>query len=356
MTVAMVLLVADCGVVMAMTAHPAIAAVTSAARIAALCALWSALKRRAAPGEHRPSQWWPTAAYAYALVVVFGSAAVAGARNWIWLPTCDGRLVQSLFVQQMVVVDRGFAAAIGAVIVWACCRAAPPPARPAPARVPGVWSIATLATFSFPLCFIAAEVYIHLVGAQHWCHQLTADALPPAIQFWTFVASGFEEELTFTGAALVLLLGARKPQLFAVLAVNIAARMSLHLYYADHRTVLLWLGWIVIWSGGGLMVAMAVGRYAMAHGLSRPRFAVIWAVSTACAHSLSNMFGMGGRLVLLLATLLVMAVCAVEMAWRGPRARNMFWWLTPPTGSPGTPDPEREPIGDAAAAAPEYRE
>ncbi|MEE3755356.1 hypothetical protein [Mycobacterium intracellulare] len=100
-----------------------------------------------------------------------------------------------------------------------------------------------------------------------------------------------------------------------------------------------------MWSGAGLLVALVVGRYAIAQGLSRPRFAVAWSVSAACAHSLTNMHDLGGALLLLLATALVMAACAVEMSMRGPRSRNMLWWLATADSAPKQADPERETIG-----------
>jgi hypothetical protein len=101
--------------------------------------------------------------------------------------------------------------------------------------------------------------------------------------------AGPQEEIVFTGIALLLLAGCGWRLQCAAIAASAAARGSLHLYYADHRTVWAWMLWAAVWSGGGLLLAFIASRIADQVNIGRRFFAIIYTAGIVVAQSLCDM-------------------------------------------------------------------
>ncbi|ORW24566.1 hypothetical protein AWC17_03215 [Mycobacterium nebraskense] len=173
-------------------------------------------------------------------------------------------------------------------------------------------------------CAFAAYTVVWALGAmvKHgtagWCREITSAGADPGYGLLLDIASGPQEEVTFTGVALLLLAGRGWAVQCSAVAISAAARGVLHLYYADHHTVWIWMAWAATWSGGGLLFAFLVDHSARATGMGHRRFTAVYTSGIVAAHSLMNM----SWIVVYLAV-----VAGAFVAVLIDRLRHEFWWL-----------------------------
>ncbi|MFV8161371.1 hypothetical protein ACNQVK_04520 [Mycobacterium sp. 134] len=256
--------------------------------------------------------------YAAALFAVFGSKLTWSVHDWLWPAACRAL---SGIAPALDLLDRILAAAIAALILSAILVAS----RSNQCQVdrpPRAWSVALIAGLAFAFLFLLGQEYLRRLGIEPWCDALTNDALPSPFRLANEVVSGFEEEIVLTGIPLALLAFSRWPAMAAAVAVNVLARSTLHLYYTEQATTLWWVGWVAIWSGAALMVALLVGRQAISMGMSVTRCVLAYTVTTAATHSLTNLVGPGGTWLLTCGLTVAVVVCMTLL-----KRRNPLWWL-----------------------------
>lgn len=256
--------------------------------------------------------------YTAALVAVFGSKLVWSLYDWVWPAACE---VPTGLAPALDLLDRILAAAIAALILSAILVASRNN-RCEVERRPRAWSVALIAGLAFAFLFLLGQEYLRRLGIEPWCDALTNDALPTPFRLANEMVSGFEEEIVFTGIPVALLAFSRWPALAAAVAVNVLARSTLHLYYTQPATTLWWVGWVAIWSGAALIVALLAGRQAISMGMPVARFVLAYTVTTAATHSLCNLVGPGGNWLLACGLMVAVVVCMTL-----PKRRNALWWL-----------------------------
>lgn len=258
------------------------------------------------------------AGYAASLLAAYGFAPFVAVGMWISQADCaasSGAVTGSNFDLLSRVIDASIAAALlAAITLW------PRPAEQTEGHLgPRRWSVLVLTYCAYSVARFLTSVFQYSVALSPRCVNTTAAALSIANLAPIAFISGFQEELAFTGVALALLLGARLRVLLAAALLNVIVRGAEHLYYADHSTVLLWLTWVAIWSGGSLMFGFWLGQRALAHGMSTAAFAGVFAVAAAIAHSTLNF----GPTVLAVMLLLVLAGLIANRNW----FRSRFGWV-----------------------------
>lgn len=256
--------------------------------------------------------------YAAALFAVFGSKLVWSVHDWLWLSDCETATDLALVLN---LVDRVFAAVIAALILSAILLASHID-RCEIERRPSAWSVALLAGLAFAFLFVLSQEYLRRLGIKAWCTALTNDALPSPFRLTNEVVSGFEEEIVFTGIPVALLAFSRWPAIAAAVAVNVLARTALHLYYTEQATTLWWAGWVTIWSGAALIIALLASRRAISMGMPVSLCVLAYTVTTAATHSLSNLIGVGGSWLIACGLITAVVVCMAL-----PKRRNPLWWL-----------------------------
>ncbi len=256
--------------------------------------------------------------YAAALCAVFGSKLTWSVVDWLWPAACKAPTVLAPALDPL---DRILAAAIAALILSAILVATRINQCEVDRR-PRAWSVALIAGLAFAFPFLLGQEYLRRLGIEPWCDALTNDALPSPFRLANEVVSGFEEEIAFTGIPVALLAFSRWPALAAAVAVNVLARSILHLYYTEQATSLWWVGWVAIWSGAVLIVALLAGRQAISMGMPVDRFVVAYTVTAAATHSVSNLVGVAGNWLLACGLMVAVVVCVTL-----PKRRNPLWWL-----------------------------
>lgn len=256
--------------------------------------------------------------YAAALFAVYGAKLIWSVYDWVWPATCEAPTDLS---PALGLLDRILEAAIAALILAAILVASRSNQCEVDRR-PRAWSVALLAGLAFAFLFLISQRYLHHFEVKPWCHFITNDALPTASRIANQVVSGFEEELVFTGIPVALLAFSRWPAMAAAVAVNVLARTTLHLYYTQPATTLWWVGWVTIWSGAVLVVALLASRRAISMGMPVTRCVVAYAVTTAATHSLSNLVGEGGNWLLACGLMVAVVACMAL-----PKRRNPLWWV-----------------------------
>lgn len=300
---------------------PVRAWVVVAAQFGAFAATWWAVHRisRGAGGDGVK-----VLAYTAGLFAVFGPAMVAGVIKWVWPLKCSDA-PSAIASNGFDVVDRVLTAVIAGLVLAALLHAREKPENEPVSRVPSGWSVAFLAaTFVF-FCNFASTSYRLVATVEPWCEGITGSALPSGVGTAVSVVSGFQEELAFTGFALALFLSSRRRTLAVVVAINVLCRFVLHLYYADHHSVWWWLGWVVIWSGGGLVAAVAVGRKALSRSMSATSLVSVYSIGAAVAHSAYNL---SPGIFRFIAGPVLLAV-VMMLVGDGSRPWHALWWLAP---------------------------
>jgi hypothetical protein len=253
------------------------------------------------------------AGYAASLLAAYGFAPFMAVKMWMSQAGCgvgSGAVTGSSFDLLTRVIDAGIAAALLAAITLWPRSAEQTKGHLAPRR----WSVLVLALCGYSVARFLSSVFQYLAALTPRCINMTATALPIANFIPIELISGFQEELALTGIALALLSGVRSRVLVAAVLLNVIVRGAEHLYYADHHTVLLWLTWVAIWSGGSLMFGFWLGQRALAHGMSTAAFAGVYGVAAAIAHSGLNF----GPFVLFAVMLLLVLAGLIAN-------RNWFW-------------------------------
>lgn len=300
---------------------PVLAWAVVAAQVGAFAATWWAVHRisRGAGGDGMK-----VLAYTAGLFAVFGPAMVAGVVKWIWPLKCSDA-PSAIASNGFDVVDRVLTAVIAGLVLAALLHVRAKPENEPVSRVPSGWSVAFLAaTFVF-FCNFASTTYRLVATVEPWCEGITGSALPSGVGTAVSVVSGFQEELALTGFALALFLSSRWHTVAIAVAINVLCRFVLHLYYADHHSVWWWLGWVVIWSGGGLVAAIAVGRKALNRSMPTTSLVAAYAIGTAAAHSAYNLSPAIFRFI---AGPVLLAV-VVMLVGDGSRPWHALWWLAP---------------------------
>lgn len=292
-----------------------------AAQVGAFAATWVAVRRilRGAGGDVVK-----VLAYTAGLFAVFGPAMVGGVIKWVRLPDCRDAS-NAIASGGFDVVDRVLTAVIAGLVLAALLHAREKQENEPVSRVPSVWSVALLAAMLVFFCNFASTSYRLVASVKPWCEGITGSALPSGVGTAVSVVSGFQEELAFTGFALALFLSSRWRTVAVVVAINVLCRFVLHLYYADHHSVGWWLGWVVIWSGGGLVTAVAVGRQALNRGMPTTSLVAAYSISTAVAHSAYNL----SPAILKLITWPFLLAVSMMLVGDGSRPWHALWWLAP---------------------------
>jgi hypothetical protein len=260
------------------------------------------------------------AGYAASLLAVYGFAPFIAVKMWISPAGCgagSGGVTGSSFDLLTRVIDAGIAAALlTGITLW------PRSAGQAEGHLaPRRWSVLVLALCVYSVASFLSSIFLYWVALTPRCTDMTSAALSNTNFVPIQLISGFQEELALTGVALALLSGVRSRVLAAAVLLNVVVRGAEHLYYADHHTVLLWLTWVAIWSGGSLMLGFWLGQRAQAHGMSAATFAAVYAVAAAIAHSSLNF----GPLVLFAFVLLLMLASLIAKPnWLWSRFRWVF--------------------------------
>ncbi|WP_168991358.1 hypothetical protein [Mycobacterium attenuatum] len=244
------------------------------------------------------SKWLPHAsaglrvlAYGVALIAVFGPNMTWGIADSIWPGPCKigggvgastgalvGRCLQALFSLCLL-----------ALLARTTGAASSPPRQASTVHPPATWSVALVA----PIAAALTGAVSNLATVAPWCPAITGAGASPRYHVLLSVVSGFQEEIAFTGIALLLLLGSGWRAQCCAILISTVARWVMHLYYADHANALRWLLWTAVWSGGGLAVAFVIGHLATKADFDRSRFIVVYAALTAASHSLSNLCPLG---------------------------------------------------------------
>lgn len=300
---------------------PVLAWAVVAAQVGAFAATWVAVRRilRGAGGDVVK-----VLAYTAGLFAVFGPAMVGGVIKWVRLPDCRDAS-NAIASGGFDVVDRVLTAVIAGLVLAALLHAREKQENEPVSRVPSVWSVALLAAMLVFFCNFASTSYRLVASVKPWCEGITGSALPSGVGTAVSVVSGFQEELAFTGFALALFLSSRWRTVAVVVAINVLCRFVLHLYYADHHSVGWWLGWVVIWSGGGLVTAVAVGRQALNRGMPTTSLVAAYSISTAVAHSAYNL----SPAILKLITWPFLLAVSMMLVGDGSRPWHALWWLAP---------------------------
>jgi hypothetical protein len=266
--------------------------------------------------------------YAAGLLAVFGYAPFTLAKVWLSQPDCEaagaGVTGPNSDLPIRVIEAVIAAALLAGIALWPRSSA-----RSDGSAVPSRWSVLVLGGLGACGARILSTLFAYCVTLTPRCIGTTAAALPIATFIPAMLISGFQEELALTGIAIAFVSGARPRAMVAAVVLNVGVRGAGHLYYADHRTTLLWLAWVVIWSGGSLAFGFWLGRRACAQGMSVATFAMVFAVATAIGHSSLNF----GPLVLcayLLLLVLAALVAKPGSVWSG------FRWVS------RTPEPASE--------------
>ncbi|MGB8405901.1 MAG: hypothetical protein WCE30_17715 [Mycobacterium sp.] len=313
MATAALLVTANSTVTVLLTQHQGLQLATTVLRLAAFAALWRTLPR----AVHAPRSWLPLTSYSAGLFALFGDGGVGGINGWIWLPKCAP-------IADYTAADiTGWVltASSSGLILWVWCTTARDHHRPA-GHPPVAISVAGTAALAAGVWWTAATILNHMTGAHRWCDALTDQVWSPLHQIAGWSLAGLNEELAFTGLGLAMLLRARRSVAAAGLIVNVFVRLSLHLYYANHQTVLLWLAWAACWSGIGLLCTLAIGRRALAHGMPLGRCVVTCTLGVAVTHSLYDL--LPGPLFTSVAV--VFGGCAVVL-WAFPLGERPFSWI-----------------------------
>lgn len=313
MATAALLIAANSTVTVLLTQHHALQLVTTVLRLAALAALWRTLPR----AVHAPRSWLPLVSYFAGLFALFGDAVVGGINGWIWLPRC----APTADYTAADITGWVLTASSSGLILWAWWITARDHQGHA-GRPPATFSVAGTAALAAGVWWTAAIVLNHVTGAHRWCLALTDQVWSPLHQIVGWSLAGLNEELAFTGLGLAMLLRARRSVVAAGLMVNVFVRLALHLYYANHQSVLLWLAWVAVWSGIGLLCTLAIGRRALAHGMPLGRCVITCTLGVAVTHSLYDV--LPGPLFTLFAV--VFAGCAVVL-WTFPLGERPFSWM-----------------------------
>ncbi|WP_048895796.1 hypothetical protein [Mycolicibacterium conceptionense] len=295
--------------------------VVVAAQFGAFAATWWAVHRisRGASGDGVK-----VLVYTAGLFAVFGPAMVAGVINWVWPLKCSDA-PSAIASSGFDVVDRVLAAIIAGLVLAALLHPREKQGNEPGSRVPSGWSVAFLAAMFVFFCNFASTSYRLVASVEPWCEAITGSALPSGVGTAVAVVSGFQEELAFTGFALALFLSSRWRTLAVVVAINVLGRFVLHLYYADYHSVWWWLGWVVIWSGGGLVAAVAVGRKALSRSMPTTSLIAVYSIGTAVAHSAYNLSPAIFRFI---AGPVLLAVVMMFVG-DGSRPWHALWWLAP---------------------------
>ncbi|OBK38557.1 hypothetical protein A5658_03290 [Mycobacterium sp. 1245111.1] len=257
------------------------------------------------------------AGYVASLVVVFGTDMVFGVIEWIWLPPCQvgagvGAGAGSLVVR---LIEAALGLCLAAIFLPA---AAPGPRGDRISRVPAGWFVAAGACLVHALAGAASESF---ALPDPWCIAITGAGAAPSYKFLLDLMAGPQEEIVFTGVALLLLAGCGWRPQCAAIAASAMARGSLHLYYADHRTVWAWMLWAAVWSGGGLLLAFMAARIADQVNIGQRFFVIIYTAGIVVAHSLGDITHLR-----LIAPFFVFGIAAVvvgiELWWQTLRQRS----------------------------------
>ena len=225
------------------------------------------------------------AGYVFSLVAVFGVDMIGGVLGWIWLPAC--RLGAGVGADTVSLVIRLVQASLSLCLAMLFLHAAGPgPRRGRIGEVPAGWIVVVGASFAFALAGISSEL---VALPEPWCKAITAAGAAPHYKVLLDLAAGPQEEIVFTGIALLLLSGTGWRMRCAAVATSAVARGLLHLYYADHRTVWAWMFWAGVWSGGGLLLAFAAARLAARVNIGPRYFAITYTTGIVVAHSLTDM-------------------------------------------------------------------
>lgn len=257
--------------------------------------------------------------YAAALFAVFGSKLVWSLHDWVWRSNCETPADLARVVEP---VDRILAAMIAALILSAILVASRID-RCEVERQPRAWSVGLVSGWVFSLSFVIGQVYLTHFEIRPWCTALTNSALPVPSQLANAAVSGFEEELVFTGIPVALFALSRWSAMASAVALNVLARSILHLYYTEQAATLWWVGWVGIWSGAALIIALLVTRLAQSRGMSAAGCVLAYALTTAATHSLFNLVGLGVKLLVICGLTTVIIGCRLVL----PKRRNPLWWL-----------------------------
>ncbi|ORX18551.1 hypothetical protein AWC31_14745 [Mycolicibacterium wolinskyi] len=323
MATALGVLVVQAALLVQLGGGPVLAWVVVAAQFGAFAATWWAVHRmrREAGGDGVK-----VLAYTGGLFAVFGPALVAGVINWVRRPDCVDA-PNAIASGGFDVVDRVLVAVIAGLVLAALLHVREKQENEQVSRVPSRSSVALLAAVLLFGCNFAGTSYRLVASVEPWCQRITGSALPSGVGTAVDVVSGFQEELAFTGFALALFLSSRWRTVAVVVAINVLCRFVLHLYYADHHSVWWWLGWVVIWSGGGLVAAVAVGRQALSRGMPFTSLVAAYSIGTAIAHSAYNLSTALGRFI----AMPVLLAVVVMLVGDGSRPWHALWWLQRPT-------------------------
>ncbi|OMC51899.1 hypothetical protein A5742_17305 [Mycolicibacterium fortuitum] len=263
-------------------------------------------------------------AYTGGLFAVFGPAMVGGVIKWVRLPDCADAS-NAIASGGLDVVDRLLTAVIAGLVLAALLHARVKQENESVFHVPSGWSVALLAVMFAFFCNFASLSYRLVASVEPWCEGITGSALPSGVGTAVSVVSGFQEEFAFTGFALALFLSSRWHTLGVVVAINMLCRFVLHMYYADHQSVWWWLGWVVIWSGGGLVAAIAVGRQALNRSMPTTSLVAAYSIGAAVAHSAYNL---SPAIMKLIGGPVLLAV-VMMLVGDGSRPWHALWWLAP---------------------------
>ena len=251
-------------------------------QLAALAAVfWCAKGLNAGGGESRRLM-----GYVLSLVVVFGGNIIGGVVDWIWLPPCRvGAGVGADTVALVARLIQALQSLCLAVFFLPAARTGRHGGRIG--RIPAGWIVVAGACLAYALAGISSEKLVALPDP--WCTAITGAGAAPHYKVLLDLAAGPQEEIVFTGIALLLLAGCGWRPQCAAIAASVAARGSLHLYYADHRTVWAWMLWAAAWSGGGLLLAFTAARLATRVHIGPRFFAITYTTGVVVAHSLTDM-------------------------------------------------------------------